>query len=182
MKAPPYLPEETLFRVLRLARFDGLSVLGVAGFFALLAAGSHDVLGALGGVAVAGGGAIELSGTGRLLRGDARAMRWLIAGQLCIMGSIFLYVLLRQYHPDPMLVQAFKTALASNEEQRLVLRENGFTEAQFIQFGCAAVYFSFALVTLFYQGGMIVYYLRRQGAVQRAVVDSLEVDTQTPEA
>ena len=54
MRAPPLLPEETLFRVLRLARFNGLSVLGIAGFFAVISAAAQDVPGALVGVLVAG--------------------------------------------------------------------------------------------------------------------------------
>jgi hypothetical protein len=41
-KAPPVLPEETLRRVLRVARFDGAGMAAVAGLFALVAAAAHD--------------------------------------------------------------------------------------------------------------------------------------------
>ena len=43
MQQPPLLPEETLARVLRLARFDGMSVLVLGGMFALIAAAFYVV-------------------------------------------------------------------------------------------------------------------------------------------
>ena len=55
---PPLLPSETFRRVLRVARFDGLSVLGVSGAFALISAASQDVSGAMIGLLVAAAGAI----------------------------------------------------------------------------------------------------------------------------
>jgi len=36
MRAPPLLPEETLFRVIRFARFNGISELAIAGVFSLI--------------------------------------------------------------------------------------------------------------------------------------------------
>ena len=57
MQQPPLLPAETLVRVLRLAKFDGLSVLLIAGVFALLAATAGDFSGALVGLLAAGAGA-----------------------------------------------------------------------------------------------------------------------------
>jgi len=54
MKAPPLLPEETLLRVLRVARLDGLSVLVIAGVFALISALAGDGVGAVVGLLVAG--------------------------------------------------------------------------------------------------------------------------------
>jgi hypothetical protein len=47
MKAPPPLPEDTVRRVVRVARFDGWSVLGVAGVLALAAATMGDYVGAI---------------------------------------------------------------------------------------------------------------------------------------
>src|SRR5580700_100147 len=63
---PPKLVSEILRSVLRVARFDGVSVLVLAGFFALVSAASGDVSGAAFGLLIAAAGAIELHGMGLL--------------------------------------------------------------------------------------------------------------------
>ena len=72
-KTPPLLPEETLARVLHIARLDGWSVLGVAGLFALLAASIGDLRGAVVGVIIAGAGAGGLHGVALLRHGSSAA-------------------------------------------------------------------------------------------------------------
>jgi len=87
---PPILPAETLRRVTRIARFDGLSVLIVAGGFALLSAASKDISGAVIGLLIAAAGAIELHGVA-LLRVGRDGMRWLVSSQLYLMAVILAY-------------------------------------------------------------------------------------------
>ena len=61
MIQPPKLVSEVMRRVMRVARFDGISVLCLAGFFALVSAASGDVSGAAFGLLIAAAGAVELS-------------------------------------------------------------------------------------------------------------------------
>src|SRR5262245_17604351 len=62
MQQPPLLPEVTLFRVLRLARFDGMGAMLLGGIFALLSASAGDFPFASIGLLAAGAGAVELHG------------------------------------------------------------------------------------------------------------------------
>ncbi|MBI5770221.1 MAG: hypothetical protein HZA93_20765 [Verrucomicrobia bacterium] len=169
MKAPPLLPEIVFQRVLRVARFDGLSVAVLAGFFALASASAHDVPGALVGLAIAGAGAMELHGASRLSHGAADGMRWLIASQLGVMAVILGYAGWRLGHPDPLLLEAFKAGL--KDEQRQQLKEVGLTEAEFVRVGSRMVYCCVGLATLLYQSGMAIYYARRRRAVEQAIED-----------
>src|SRR5678816_1370684 len=81
MQQPPLLPEETLARVLRLARFDGMGALVLGGMFALFAAAARDFPFAAIGLLAAGAGAVELHGAALLRQGDRRGMQWLVASQ-----------------------------------------------------------------------------------------------------
>ena len=62
MQQPPLLPSETLMRVLRLAKLDGMGVLLLGGLFALMAASGGEKPFAIIGLLAAGAGAIELHG------------------------------------------------------------------------------------------------------------------------
>ena len=95
MKAPPLLPEETLIRVLRVARLDGLSVLVISGVFALVSALAGDGLGAVVGLLVAGAGAVELHGATLLEHGEPRGIDWLTGSQGFLLATIALYCALR---------------------------------------------------------------------------------------
>jgi hypothetical protein len=167
---PPILPEFTFQRVVRVARFDGLSVAVVAGMFALASASAHDVPGALVGLAVAGAGAMELHGVSRLTHGMADGMRWLVASQFGVMLVILGYVGWRLGHPDPLLLEAFKAGM--NDEQRQQLQVLGMTEAEFVQLGSRMVYYCVGLATLIYQSAMIIYYGRRRKAVEHAIASA----------
>src|SRR3954468_14773234 len=69
MQQPPLLPIETLTRVHRVARFDGLSVVLIASIGAIFAAIGKDQTGAFIGLLVAGAGAMELHGASMLRAG-----------------------------------------------------------------------------------------------------------------
>jgi len=78
---PPKLPSEILLRVLKVARFDGMSVLILAGLFALVSAAELDVSGTIWGILITAAGAVELRGV-KLLKARKPGMQWLIASQL----------------------------------------------------------------------------------------------------
>lgn len=164
MRAPPLLPEETLYRVLRLARFNGLSVLVIAGFFSLVSAAGHDVPGAIVGVLVAGAGAFELHGVSLLRNGYARGTTWLVWSQLYLLAVVLVYVALRLTHVD---IEPMRQILT--EEQRETISISGMGEDQFLRTIYTISSVVFGVVTFFYQGGMALYYHRRRAAIATAL-------------
>ncbi|MBC7367514.1 MAG: hypothetical protein H7343_12030 [Undibacterium sp.] len=169
MRAPPHLPEETLYRVLRLARFNGMSVLAIAGFFSLLSAAGHDVPGAIVGVLVAGAGAFELHGVGLLRQGDTRGTTWLVSSQLYLLVVVLAYVGFRLTHIDLEQLRLLIT-----EEQRETISMSGLSEDQFLRVIYTTSSAVFGIVTLFYQGGMAFYYHRRRAAIAQALAEPPE--------
>lgn len=166
---PPILPAESLRRVVRIARFDGMSVLVVAGGFALLSAASRDVSGALIGVIIAGAGAMELHGAG-LLRAGQNGMRWLVSSQLFLMGTILIYAGFRILRPDVAWMLPYVTGEAA-EPILQAAQQQGLTVEQLLVGAMSMFYVLVALVTLLYQGGMTIYYLRRRKVVELALQD-----------
>ena len=164
MKAPPLLPEETLRRVLRVARLDGMSVLVIAGLFALISALAGDGLGAVVGLLVAGAGAVELHGAKYLEHGAARGMNWLVTSQLLLLATIIGYCGLRLLHPA---VEPLRAAVT--DDMKTQLEAAGWTQDAFIRFIYNTTYVAVAIVTFFYQGGMALYYLRRREPVAQAL-------------
>lgn len=164
MKQPPLLPEETLHRVLRVARLDGLSVAFIAGLFALFAALAGDWLGAVIGLLVAGAGAIELHGATLLVHGERRGMNWLVGSQLFLLTTVVAYCGLRLLHPGlgPLLA-------AVTDDMKLSLQSAGWTPERFVTFVYNTTYYAVAVVTVIYQGGMALYYFRRRAPVARAL-------------
>jgi len=161
---PPLLPSETFRRVMRVARFDGLSVLGVAGAFALVSAASRDVSGALIGLLVAAAGAIELHGVTLLRAGRERGMGWLISSQLYLMAILLCYAAMRLARPDISTLRAVVTAELAEQ-----IRQAGLGIDEFLLEFLRLVYVGVAAVTVLYQGGMTIYYVRRRAAVAVAL-------------
>jgi hypothetical protein len=164
---PPILASEILRHVLRVARFDGLSVLFLAGFFALVSAASGDVSGAAFGLLIAAAGAVELHGMGLLRGADRRGMSWLVASQLYLLSVVLGYVGYRLANPDsdPLLKMA-KSALTDE------IRQAGMDPVQFMaEFPreLRLLYMAVGGLTILYQGGMAVYYMRRRAAVEAAI-------------
>jgi hypothetical protein len=161
---PPFLPEETLHRVLRVARADGMSVLMVATFFALLSGMAGDFGGAIIGLLIAGAGAIELHGAGLLRHGDARGVGWLISSQLFLLVSILTYCVVRFSHVEMPPLPDFAAQLIDSSAEQL-----GMTREQYLLFFHHLVLETFALVSIVYQSGMAIYYFNRRHAVARAL-------------
>lgn len=163
-KTPPLLPDETLHRVLRLARVDGLSVLVIAGFLALASAARGDYVGAIIGLLVAGAGAIELHGEGLLRRKHPRGMNWLVGSQLYLMAVIVGYGVVRLAQP---VVAPIPEALLPMIE--MSARQWQMTTEDYLRMIYRLTFRLLALLTFFYQGGMALYYFRRREAVTRAL-------------
>ncbi len=166
MKAPPLLPEETFHRVLRVANFDGLSVLAIAGFLALAAASIRDFSGAAVGLLVAAAGAMELHGVGLLRAGERRGMSWILASQPYLMTVLLVYCAMRLAVFDATALQA-----AVTDDMRQKIAAAGYTEERMLRQAYTLVYGVLAVGTVIYQGAMTLYYWRRRAAVEAAVVD-----------
>ena len=164
MKSPPLLPDETLHRVLRVANFDGISVMAVAGMLALASASVRDFSGAAIGLLVAAAGAIELHGAGLLKAGERRGMNWLIASQPYLAAIILLYCAVRLANFDLSLLREAMTA-----DLRKSLEETGYQEERFLRTVYMLTYGALAFGTLAYQGWMTLFYYRRREAVAAAV-------------
>jgi hypothetical protein len=166
MQQPPLLPEETLARVLRLARFDGMSVLVLSGMFALIAAAAGDFPFATIGLLASGAGAIELHGVALLRQREARGMRWLLASQPFLFLVILTYCALRLWFVElPAIPEAFEGVFAASARQWNMSIEEYQRALNHITALAVAV------AAMGFQGGMTIYYLRRRGPVYRALSD-----------
>lgn len=170
MKSPPLLPAEILRRVLRLARFDGTSILMIAGSFAIASAIGHDSIGTYLGLAVAGAGAVELHGFGLLRGGRIEGMGWLVSSQMLLLAILFGYASWMLHHPDPQVILWMRRAIMTDQMKGL-LAERHLSEDQLLGFYYQACYGLLGLLTLIYQGSMAVYYTRRRLAVAVALAE-----------
>ena len=166
MSMPPLLPEVILQRVLRLARFDGMSVLTIAGFFGLLAAAAGDYRGAIIGLLVAGTGAIELHGVTLLKAGYAEGMNWVIGSQFFMMAAMLGYCAFRLANvvipPIPPNVATLVETTAA---------QLGWSTDEYLHFVYRLSFQMVGGLTVLYQGSMAIYYLRRRVAVGLALMN-----------
>jgi hypothetical protein len=168
-RTPPLLPSEALARVVRVSHIHGTMMLGLAGAFALLAAGAGETIGAAAGLLVAGAGAMERHGSMLLEAGERRGLRWTIVAELFAMFSILVYCQVRlitfdlptlaHYLPDANKAQLAANGIGLDEVLRIY------------RLGLIAV----AVGTVLYQSGMAFYYVRRRRAVETALGQEAEV-------
>jgi hypothetical protein len=166
MKAPPFLPEETLQRVLRMANFNGLSVMAISGFLTLAVASNGDVFGVVIGLLVAASGAMELHGAGLLRVSEPRGTRWLIASQPYLALVVLVYCGIQVTNYDPALLRKMVT-----EEQTAGIVELGYDREKFLHTSYMVSYGVLAVVTVIYQGALTVFYFRRRHVLEEAVLE-----------
>lgn len=176
MQQPPLLPEETLERVERLARFDGLSLLLLGALFAVPAAAVRDVPFAIIGLLAAGAGAVELHGLGLLREGDKRGMNWLIGSQPLLLLVIWCYGALRLLFFEPPPIPDGMADLA-----KAGAAQWGLSEDQYFQRVNQIIVGAVVVIAFFYQGGMMLYYLRRREAVAAALGEAEEEKSEESE-
>lgn len=166
MKPPP-LPEETLRRVLKVARANGWCVTIVAGLSALVSLAFGDLVGAGIGVLVSVGGVLELRGHRQLQQGDPDGMTRLVRSQLWMLGVIWAYAITRLASFDVTTVIG-----AVTPDMRSALDQAGVdlnAILPLVRLTFYLLYGSLIVVTLIYQGGLALYY-RRRTAVVKAVL------------
>jgi len=168
---PPPLPRETLARVLRVATIDGRLLLFIAGTCAVFAAYVGDLPGAVVGCCAAGTGALELNGVNRLRASVAEGVEHLIRSQELLLGIVLLYAgyQLANFNPEVLLASV-------TPAMRSKFRELGLNSDQYLPLlkqSYQAFYVTFGIVSIFYQGGLALYYRRSRATIRRALDDEI---------
>lgn len=173
MQVPPPLPPPApLRRVLAIARADGWSIVIVAGAGTLITLAQGAGWAATAGLLVLLAGLGELHGRRLLLQGRPVGVRWLAGAQLFLLAVILAYAWGRWRFFDakafwqelPALVQTqidgqlLAAGLIPDLDRPLLLRLTN-------NLVCLVL----AVVSLFYQGGLALYYTRQRPAIAAAL-------------
>jgi hypothetical protein len=169
---PPLTLEAQLQRVLRIAKFDGTCLVVIAGLGGVLSLAFGDYVGVTVCVLIAIAGRMELVGRRQLVQGDADGMRRLMRCQLIVLNVILIYCL------RVILTFDLETSLGTLMQYSQQLNELGLDVGAMVSLIRSelplVVYTSyglFALITIFFQGGLWLYYRRRTGVVKQALAE-----------
>ena len=155
----PTPPEKVLQRVLVISAIDGWSVIVIAALGMLLTLVLGDLSGLVVGALVLTAGIMELRARRRLRRRDITGMKHLVRAQLLLLSVILVYCASRlgSYDQESMLANL-------TPDMKAMLKESGVDVAEItplVQMAFFATYGLVALLTLFFQGGLILYYRSR---------------------
>jgi hypothetical protein len=170
MSTPAPTPEEkALGRVLLISAIDGWSVIAIAGLGTLLTLLLGDLSGVLVGLLVLAAGVIELRGRRRLKRRDATGMKLLVRAQLFLLSVILVYCASRlgSYDQETMLANL-------TPDMRAALKESGVEISDIIPLVRLVFFLTYgivALLTLVFQGGLLLYYRSKTPLVTAALTD-----------
>jgi hypothetical protein len=159
-------PEDTLRRVLKVSRINGWSVAAAAGLSGLVALALGDLVGVGVSLLVTLGGVLEVRGHRQLRRRDADGMGSLVRAQWVVLGAIWAYAVSRLASFDETIAREMATP-----DMQTLLNEMGLTLNDLmplVRRVFYVLYGSVMAVTLFYQGGLALYYRRRTAAVIQA--------------
>lgn len=168
MTTPAPTPaEKTLQRVLAVSRFNGWSVVVIAGFGILLTLVLGDLLGSIIGMLAVGSGWMEVRGHQKLKQRNPAGMKWLVRSQLFLLSVVLVYCASRLGSFDA------DTAMANlTPDMEAVLKDAGLERADIlplVRTAFLATYVTVAAVCLIYQGGMALYYRSRTRLVTEAL-------------
>lgn len=164
MQTPPLLPTAKLRRALGIAKADGWSVVIVAGLSAVISLldGSFGFAATAALVVLAG--FAELHGRRLLLAERRSGTAWLVGAQLALLAIILVYVRYRLQHFDADEIWRRLPGFAQ-EQLREQFAASGLDpdtdRVTLLNLMNQAVCWGLAIVTLLYQGGLALYYLRR---------------------
>jgi len=168
MTTPEPTPaQKALKRVLAVSRFNGWSVVIVAGLGILLTLVIGDLLGTCIGLLVGVAGGMEVRGGRKLGRRDPAGMKLLVRSQLLLLSVILIYCVTRLGSFDA------DTALGNlTPDMEAPLKELGLERGEILSMVRSTFYITYvsvAVVTVFYQGGMALFYRRRIPLVTEAL-------------
>ena len=145
-------------KISNLSFFDGVTVLLMAGISLVCAAIWRDLTEAFVGVALLTVGCIELSGRQLFHNRLPEATRWLVGSQLGLLFVIIAYCLRNIYYPPALPLDQLPPFILETLEN--LPGSNGNLEGM-MQPLLKVVYSLFMLISVFYQGGMAMFYLRK---------------------
>jgi hypothetical protein len=184
-REPPLTPDETLRRIARTARIDGLSVLVVSGIFALWSLADRDWTEAGIGLLICAAGAVELRGRALLLAGQLRGVDWLVGSQVWLLLVAQSYFLWRLQAYDPEVVRHYAVPILRSALVRPVLSAAGLTENDLLR-DVRSIYttsYMIAAVLLFlFQGGLALRYRRSRSAIAHALAAQASPQSRHPPA
>lgn len=175
MTAPEPTPQDkALKRVLLVSAIDGWSVTVIASLGVLLTLIIGDWLGTGIGLLVLAAGVLELHGRRQIMRRDSDGLKQLVRAQLFLLAVILVYCTSRLGSFDA------DTAMASlTPDMEALLKEAGLERADIlplVRITFFATYGGVALLSLLFQGGLILYYRRKT----RLVTEALTAPPQSP--
>ena len=159
--------EKTLKRVLAISRVNGWSVVIFAAFGTLLTLLMGDFSSMGVGVLATAAGWMEVRGNRLLKRRNLDGTKWLVRSQLFLLVVVLVYCASRLGSFDG------ETAMGNlTPDMEAVLHEAGIAKADIlpmVRIAFFAIYASFAIATLIYQGGLAIYYRSKIPAVTEAL-------------
>jgi hypothetical protein len=174
----PTPAQKALKRVRAIARVNGWSIAIFGGLSVLLALALGDVSSMAIGVLVAVAGAMEIRGGRKLGRRDPEGMKLLVRSQMFLLAIILVYCATRLGSFDAETMMGNVTP-----DMEALLKESGITRAEIlplVRLVFYAVYLTVAVVCLFYQGGMAIYYRRKTRLVTAALQELPVVPPNSP--
>jgi hypothetical protein len=169
---PPVLPEKTLQRVLAIARVDGWSIVIVAALSGLVTLLQGGWFGAATALLIVLAGAGELRGRHLLLRREMSGVNWLVGAQLFLLVVIWIYAWYRWRYFDPAAIWSELPAFVRTELDRQMLvagLDPALDRPPLLRMMNVLVCAILAFVTLIYQGGLALYYLRQRDRIRQAL-------------
>lgn len=148
-----------LARAAAMARSNALGYAVFGALTVLVALFGLDVLGLTIGAVVTGVGVAQLRAAPRLRHGDLATPRALARNELVLMGGILCYCLLK--------LTLLRESGADLEAQVGDISGLGLSLGELTDTLNTTMYSTFLVVTLLYQGGLALYFLRRRPIVER---------------
>ena len=159
--------------MLAIARVDGWSIVVVAAFSTLWSLWQGAWVEVEVSVFVGMAGVTELVGRRMLLKGNIRGVSSLIGAQLYLLVVIWTYAVWRWYGFEPQVFWESLPSLAQAEIDRQLVTAGLELEPSrplFLEVMNATACFLLAGITLFYQGGLALYYSRQRERIRQALV------------
>ncbi len=145
-------------KILKLSYFDGVGLIVMGVLSLVCAAEWRDPTGGIVGMALVTLGGIELRGRSFLHNHKTRATGWLVGSQLGLLLVILSYCLRNLAHPPSLPLNELPTNLLTMLQK--MPGYDGDAEGV-LQPMMKIVYALLMLISVFYQGGMAMYYLRK---------------------
>jgi hypothetical protein len=194
MAAPPPLtpPQKALKRVLTISALDSRGLIAIAGLSLVISLLMGELLGVAISALVLWAGIMEMRGRRALKRRDAETgMKLLIRAQLFLLAVILVYCArcLGSFDPDYLKEQVVPTLnqfMMTFMDMTLAefLQTSGLTVEELIVRAHQAfliLYGAVAVISIFFQGGLALYYRRRVALVTEALAEPPAVAGRSPQ-